>query len=208
MVGAWSDAGIPATATTRSPTPDLQVWVDPPYTADDVVEGVSPRPPGDVAGPSWGLASVALFLLFSSVIGTAGVVTTRDWLERHAASSTTTRGHALTLDEARRAAIAELDGLLAERPTTDAQVRLLYRKSSDVIRRYVERFEAEWGPELTSTELMGRLAASTGASKALLEQMSTAETVKFGPLRPNAVTLREHLGTLRGWLVEASEEDS
>ena len=68
--------------------------------------------------------------------------------------------------------------------------------------RFLERLDSAWGPDLTSSEVMDRLEALMGpsATRSLAEEMSEAEIVKFGRLRPAAPVAEEHLLTLLGWL--------
>jgi hypothetical protein len=81
----------------------------------------------------------------------------------------------------------------------------LYRRSSAIVRGYVELLDTDWGPDLTSSELMLRLEARVdrAAVAGLAHEMGAAEVVKFGRLRPPQTVAERHLGTLRAWL-EAS----
>ncbi len=77
--------------------------------------------------------------------------------------------------------------------------------SSGIARGYVERLDPEWGPELTSTELMDRLKGRSPEGAVLATEMRTAEAVKFGRLRPHAEPTAEHLTVLRAWLAGRGE---
>jgi hypothetical protein len=184
------------------------VWVEPVYTSEDVVAGMSPRGPEDVVGFSWSWLSVVLLLAFSTVIGGTVVTTTREWLAGRGSSPPTPEATLTSLDEARRHAVAELDRLMAAGPYDADRAPELYRASSDVMRGYVERLDPAWGPELTSTELMGRLARSSSADTGLEAEMRTAEAVKFGRLRPDAEPTATHLRVLRSWLADPPEARS
>ena len=77
--------------------------------------------------------------------------------------------------------------------------------SSGIVRGYGERLHPEWGPELTSTELMDRLKGRSSEGAVLEAEMRTAEAVKFGRLRPHAEPTAAHLTVLRSWLAGEGE---
>jgi hypothetical protein len=203
LVGFWLDAP-PALRYSRS-VPEQVVWVEPLYTAEDIAEGLSPRPPGDVLGFSWSWPSAALILLFSTVIGGAVVTTTRGWLARRGEPVRAAPAGPLSVVEARRQALEELDGLIAAGPYPPERAHGLYGRSSDIVRRYVERLDPAWGPELTSTELMRGLEGRSLAGGGAAEEMGRAEAVKFGRLRPAAGATEGHLLALRAWIGGSKE---
>lgn len=196
-VGAWQDAPLSVRNTRR--VVGAAVRVRPVYTAEDVMVGMSPRPPADVVGSSWSWPSIALILLFSTVLGGAVVATTREWL-----AGRTTHDAGPTApprpEDMRQRALAELDRLLAAGPHSEVHALDLYTSSSDVIRSYAEALHPEWGRELTSTELMGRLDGAGRGGAELLAEMGTAEAVKFGRLRPGAAASERHLQALQKWV--------
>ncbi len=198
IVGVWEERQ-PSARYTRSITPPT-IWVEPVYSADDVVAGMSPRGPEDVVGFSWSWPSLALVLLFSTVTGGAVVTTTREWLAHRAEPAPLTPPGPTTLDEARKQALTELDRLLAAGPYPAERAHELYAESSGIVRGYVERLDPEWGPELTSTELMDRLKGRSPEGAVLAAKMHNAEAVKFGRLRPHSEPTAEHLTVLRAWL--------
>ena len=203
LVGVWEERQ-PTVGFTRSVTPPM-IWVKPVYTSDDVVAGMSPRGPDDVVGFSLSWPSLALVLLFSTVIGSAVVTSTREWLAGRDEPALKMHTGATTLDEARTRAITELDRLLASGPYTAERAHELYKESSGIVRGYVERLDPEWGPELTSTELMASLKGRASEVGALAVEMRTAEAVKFGLVRPAAEPTAAHLTVLRAWLADRPE---
>jgi len=202
-IGAWGDA-------PRAPTADAAplrfvrrgVHVTPAITPEQLRAGVEPMPAADVSGSSWHAPAVGLALLSSLLLVGVALSSAR---ARRAPSPHAEPTPEATLEDARLAALAELDRLLGG-PRDPASVRALYARSSSVVRTYVERFDPGWGPDLTSSELMARLGATTthGPAMALLAGMHEAEVVKFGRLRPDARSAEEHLVALRRW-VEASD---
>ncbi len=203
IVGVWEERQQ-TLRYTRSITPPT-IWVEPVYSTDDVVAGMSPRGPGDVFGFSWSWPSMALLLLFSTVTGGAVVTTTREWLAHRARPAPVPPPGPTSLEEARKQALTELDRLLAAGPYPAERARELYAESSGIVRGYGERLDPEWGPELTSTELMDRLKGRSPEGAVLAAEMQTAEAVKFGRLRPHAEPTAVHLAVLRGWLAGREE---
>jgi len=203
IVGVWEERQ-PSVRYTSSITPPT-IWVEPVYSADDVVAGMSPRGPEDVVGFSWSWPSLALVLLFSTVTGGAVVTTTREWLAKRAEPAPVAPPGPISLDQARRQALTELDRLLAAGPYPAERAHELYAESSGIVRGYVERLDPEWGPELTSTELMDKLKGRPPERAVLAAEMRNAEAVKFGRLRPHAEPTAEHLTVLRAWVAGRRE---
>jgi hypothetical protein len=203
IVGVWEERQE-AIRYTRSITPPT-IWVEPVYSSDDVVAGMSPRGPDDVVGFSWSWPSVALLLLFSTVTGGAVVTTTREWLANRAEPAPLPPPGPTTLEEARNQALTEFDRLLASGPYPAERAHELYGESSGIVRGYVERLDPEWGPELTSTELMDKLKGRSPEGAVLAAEIRNAEAVKFGRLRPHAEPTAEHLTVLRAWVAGRRE---
>jgi len=206
IVGVWEERQ-PTARYTRSITPPT-IWVEPVYSTDNVVAGMSPRGPEDVVGASWSWPSMALLLLFSTVIGGGVVTTTREWLADRAEPASVPPTGPVSPDEARKQALTELDRLLAAGPYPAEHTHELYEESSGIVRGYVERLDPVWGHDLTSTELMDRLRGRSPGCAVLEAQMRTAEAVKFGRLRPQAEPTHAHLTVLRAWLADTPEVGS
>ena len=101
----------------------------------------------------------------------------------------------------RQRALEELDRILALGLHTRGRTAEFYGRSSGVVRTFVEAFEAEWRPSLTSSELMNRLEARTnGSAPDLYASMHVAETVKFGRMRPDAEEAEGHWRALKSWV--------
>jgi hypothetical protein len=203
IVGVWEERQ-PTVRYTRSIVPPA-IWVEPVYSSEDVVGGMSPRGPEDVVGLSWSWPSLALVLLFSTVIGGGVVTTTREWLAVRAEPVPVPQPGPIPLDEARKQAVTEFDRLVAAGPYLAEHAHELYEESSSIVRGYVERLDPEWGPELTSTELLDRLKGRSPEGAVLEAEMHNAEAVKFGLLRPEADPTTAHLTVLRAWLAGGPE---
>jgi len=204
-VGDWEEA--PRTTRYTLTAPPQRVWVRPVYDEEDVTAGLTPRPPADVLGLGWSWVSVLFILLFASVIGSTVVTATREWMESRPPAPAPPPPAPPTLEEARLRALSELDALLAEAPYGTEGIARIYERGSGVVRRYAERLHPEWGPELTSTELMGRLEAVEGEGlggpalqAGLADSMSVAERVKFGRLRPDTASATGDLLALKASL--------
>ncbi|HSH74128.1 MAG TPA: hypothetical protein VLA09_00375 [Longimicrobiales bacterium] len=206
LVARWDE--VPVAVRYTESIPDRQVWVELVHTSADIMRGVSPRPPSDVVGLSWSLPSVALLLLFTTVIGGAVVTSARSWLAARPAAPEEPPPPPPTLEQARLHALAEIDRLIAGGPHAEERSRELYSASSGIVRGYAERLDPDWGPDLTSTELMARLDGRERAGPALLSEMGTAEAVKFGRARFGPPAIEAHLRALRAWLGEAGEARS
>lgn len=202
-IGPWSDAplgvgsgGVPLRFPRRP------VWVTPALTPERLQAGVEPMPAGDVVGSSWHWPSVGLALLSSMAL--LGVVVSAA-RTRIAARGPRSGSHGDTLEDARLAALAELDRLLAMVPRDEQHMRDLYTRSSGAVRGYVERLDPAWGPNLTSSELMTVLDrhAHGGSVHTLVAEMDAAEVVKFGRWRPEPPTAEAHLRALRHWVAES-----
>jgi hypothetical protein len=174
--------------------PPMSIWVASVLIVEDVAVGFRPRPPADVWGANRN--AIAMALGFGSLILLFWVASgaTREWLNRRAMA-------ARALD-ARRQALAELDELLASGLHHEGRVREFFRRSSDIVRRYVEHLEDRWGPAWTSTELMTDLrdAPVAPVTEDLEGEMASAETVKFGGDRPDVERADEHVRTVRQWI--------
>lgn len=187
-------AALP-TARLRSVAPQ-SLWVASVLIVEDVAVGFRPRPPADVWGASRNPVALTLGLLSLLILtwATAGAV--RDWQARRAMLARAV--------DARRQALADLDDLLASDLHREGRIREFFRRSSDIVRRYVEQLEERWGPAWTATELMTELreAPVAESSDGLEGEMASAETVKFGGDRPDVERAVEHVATVRAWIEE------
>jgi hypothetical protein len=204
VVADW--AAVPrATGRTvrRVAVPESTVWIHPARFGGALGDGVQPRGPDDVLGTSWSWPSVVLVGFFSSILAAAGVTQSRQWLEARGARTSATAVGLSTTEEARRAALAAIERLIAEGPHAAEREKPVYAASSDIVRAYAARLATDWVPGLTSTELVHRVAASATGGVELTRAMAVAERVKFGRLRTGSDALAAHLSELRSWLSEA-----
>lgn len=187
-------AALPS-ARLRS-VPPLSVWVASVLIVEDVAVGFRPRPPADVSGASRNVFAVLVGLGSLLLLAWVTSATVREWLTR--------RAMAARAMDARRKALAELDDLMASDLHHEGRVREFFRRSSDIVRRYVEHLEERWGPAWTSTELMSELrdAPIAPGTEGLEGEMASAETVKFGGDRPDVARADEHVRSVRQWIEE------
>ncbi len=204
VVAEWADAPRASGRTIRRvDVSDQSIWVHPVRFGGALGAGVSPRGPDDVLGNSWSWPSIALVGFFSSVLAAAGVTTTRQWRDRRRTALAGVRAGPTPREEARHAALAAIELLIAGGPYSPDREREVYRSSSDVVRGFAARIASDWVPGLTSTELMTRFEGTPAASTELARAMALAERVKFGRLRTGSEALQAHLAELRTWLSES-----
>jgi hypothetical protein len=204
VLADWADVPRATGRTVRRvdvATPSI--WIQPVRFGGALGDGVSPRGPDDVLGTSWSWPSVALVGFFSSILAAAGVAQSRRWLAGRGAGVSTAGGRPATAEEARRAALAAIERLIAEGPHATDREKAVYAASSDVVRGYAARLAPDWVPGLTSTELMQRVEGTAAGKADVARVMAIAERVKFGRLRTGSDALGAHLAELRTWLSEA-----
>jgi hypothetical protein len=203
VVGLWTDAPLRAGSVGLTRIPRQAVWVAPVFMPADFIEGIDPMPANDVAGGAWNWPSVALALLFSSVLAVTLVSTTRTWLTHSEGRGAPAEDP--TLEALRQLALRQLDDLLADGIHVEGRLLDFYTRSSGIVRRYVEAMDRDWAPSLTSGELMGRLDERWGeeAAAGLPIELGAAEVVKFGRLRPDNTAAERNWRALRDW-VDAS----
>jgi len=211
VIGAWNEApaGNQASTLLASIAPQ-EVRVTSVLELEGVLAGVGPMPAADVVGADWQLPSVVLVLVSSSALIGVLVWVTRKWLRSRAGSDASPGPTVSPLEAGRRAALKELDDLLALGLHTDGRAREFYTMSSAIVRRYVELFDPRWSPSLTSTELMRALGIrrSDERVEALSAEMRGAEVVKFGRLRPEVAAAEAHWRAVRRWVEESAGQHS
>jgi hypothetical protein len=184
--------------------PRQEVWVESVLLADDITEGLVPRPPDDVVGPSWHAPALFSAVAFGTLLLGVLFVSSKDWLEARSRADSRVGKHVDPIAAARQRALDELDRLLvSDLPGSDTAG--FYERTSAAVRRYVEHFDVAWGPADTSTELMDRLEAQQdpGAVRGLTDDMHVAEVVKFGRLRPDVESAERHCRGLRAWVASS-----
>lgn len=205
VVGArpTGEATQPGSSLLASIAP-REVHVASLFELEGVLAGVGPMAAADVVGNDWHLPSLVLMLACASVLIGALVATIRKSLLSRAGGAGSLSTHA-PLEDARRAALKELDGLLGLGLHTRGRMHEFYASTSRIVRRFIQQLDSRCGPDLTSTELMRELQArSEGLCvEGLAAEMSCAEVVKFGRLRPEADAAEAHWRAVRKWVDEA-----
>ena len=205
VVGSWRDietGTVVSASLTRAAIPRREVWVSSIIVLEDIASGLEPRPPADVLGPGWNRLAFATMLglsvLLLVIARSVALSLLPDRQREEALASAPPPDSALVRWQK---ALDELARILALGLHTEGRTDEFYSRSSAVVRTFVEAFDAEWRSSLTSSELMGRLEASTnGSASELYASMRAAEIVKFGLLRPDASTAEGHWGDLRTWV--------
>lgn len=205
LVGSW-DAFRESPASVASvrllPVPPQQVMVATVLGLDDITTQITPRPPADLSGGNRDWLSTFLVAVFGVLLVGVTASSTRDWLRLRA------MGPPVPPPTPKERALTALDELAASGMHGDGRVRDFYAGWSEVVRRYVEGFEAEWGPAWTSSELMADLQGprrSLAAERSVGPEeiagiMRTAEEVKFGGVRPDPETALGDLDHARSWI--------
>jgi hypothetical protein len=211
VIGTWDQ--VPASddaSTLRASVAPLEVRVASVFELEGVLAGVGPMPAADVLGPDWGSSSVVLVLVSSSALIVMLVWVTRTRLLSRAGGDGSSVTVVSPLEAGRRAALEELDGLLALGLHTNGRAREFYSMSSAIVHRYVELFDASFSPSLTSTELMRRLRIHRTDRwvEILTSEMTSAEVVKFGRLRPDVAAAEMHWHAVRRCVEESGGQRS
>ena len=204
-VGTWARAPSGrGTELTRLRIPPHTAWVRPVLTVEATREGgLRPKPASDVVGSSWSPPALALLALFSSVlIGVAGTAG-HDWLSARRERSGSMPDSRMGPEEAKAAALRELEDLFASPLLASGRVRDFYAESSAIVRRYAHHLDPAWGPSLTGTELVHELVGAGPPGDdagAFGRTMRDAEVVKFGRTLPTPPEAERHWKTLHAWL--------
>ena len=214
VVGSWDDVVAAMSARTvrgepydRVTVASRRVFVTTVLMLEDVVSGISPRPPADVVGGSWDLSSGLPALVLSILLIGLVSMGVRDWLDARAKGGAWEPGPVETPDVWRERALEQLDGVLSEGLHQSGRPCEFYEGLSEVVRDYVERFDDGWDRSLTATELM-RVVSATGAwmdPGGLSTAMGFAEVVKFGKARPSPEKAEDDWRVVQGW-VDASQD--
>lgn len=205
FVGGWEELPrVPDFTYVRTVIEGPEVYTAPTIFEFDLMEGASPRGAADVAGGSWSPWALALAGLLVVGLGATTFLVIR-WSRTPAGRPEEPPAPPRRREPEWRRAVRELDRIRALGLHRRGAVEEFYARSSDAVRRYVETFDARWGPELTATELVRRAEGRVPTERVepLVRVMLWAETVKFGGTRPDAAEAEEDWSSLRGWVVEA-----
>jgi hypothetical protein len=202
LVGSFEGfvANPASVPSARLRTVDAQrVYVASVLLMEDVSAGLQPRPAADVSGADRNWLWTLLMLTFGGLLAGLIGVTTRDLAKRDPVAP--------VAPSPRSAALDALDELLSGGAHRDGRVREFFSRSSEITRRYVEAFDARWGPAWTSTELMDGLKEqpSGQATTGLDTEMASAEAVKFGGRRPESESAEDHWRAVHDWIEQTAE---
>lgn len=214
LVGSWGSFRESPSAVGGArfaPVAQQDLWVASVLMLDEVTSGsVVPRPAADVSGSNRNWPATIFIGVFGALLLGTITISTRDWLAYTRETPESTE----TTTSPKDAALSALDDLFTSGVHREGRIRDFYERTSEIVRRYVEHFESRWTPSWTSTELMkglNRRASQRGKSvdeptRALLEEMHSAEIVKFAGERPSPEQGEAHWQSLRDW-VEGSESE-
>lgn len=181
------------TRVVRAQLPALEVAsVLPSDTA-----GIEPKPTKGVVGPSWAwwpfvLALLALLALLAALVWW--------WLRRRrqmparVEPAVPPRQRVLSrLQEARAAGLVEA-GAMKE----------FYTLVAEALREYLSALDGDWGEDLTTTEVLGRVRLAAGAAEAgrLAPVLRSADQVKFARRVPTAAEALEEWERARSWAAD------
>lgn len=156
--------------------------------------GVRPRGPKDVLGASYDWRRLALAALGVLLVLLLLFAVVR-WVARRVR-----RG---PRRDPRREALRELDAL---RSADGLDAAEFYARLSATLRRFVAATRREWGTELTTTELLARMATDRMPAEGtgpLAEALTAADLAKFARIRPTAEDAARHLAAVRAWVASA-----
>lgn len=201
VVGSWSVLAADPAAFAGSrllELPSRSVWVGSVLLLDEITEGLAPRPPADVTGGNRHWPATIALLVFTAIFVVVAASLGRDWMAARSRTSSA------PLDPKAEALLA-LDALRGTHLLEDGRTRTFFERSSDIVRHYVEQYDAAWNRSRTSTELMGGLRGRLQGKAAdpLAEEMSAAEAVKFGGARPDPSRSERHLDAVREWVADS-----
>jgi len=204
LVGEW-EAFLTLPSVNSSATavrvPESRLWVASVLMLDDITNGLQPRPADDVWGGDRHWPSTLLMLLFGALFVGVGATMARDWIDR----SKEIRADPTPPRTSKEVALGALDELLASGLHTNGRIDDFYLRSSDIARRYIETLDDSWDAAYTSGELMEALGYRSARDRdgGLRTEMGSAETVKFGRIRPETEAAEAHWRALYEWIEES-----
>ena len=158
--------------------------------------GIEPKQAKDVIGPNrvwWPLLLLALLL--------AALIALAIWLwrRRRARPAAVLAGPDAT---PRERAFARIDEAIAAGWIEAGRIKEFYTAIAEALRLYVAELERGWSPDLTTSELVGRMRASgAGAGAAeLAVLLERADLVKFARARPDRTAALMDARSARGWV--------
>ena len=95
--------------------------------------------------------------------------------------------------------VAEIDRI-ASGPLAQGDLMRTYVELSGVLRTYVQRLDADWGDDLTTTELRSAMRNTASAkTDPLFTILERADLIKFAKHTPDRLTAREDVSAARAW---------
>lgn len=164
---------------------------------------VVPRPPADVIGGDWSIwLMLAIGLASATGVGALGSLLPRWWSGKGSGLMARLRGRS-----AKQQALKELDRLRSLGWHKDGRVDDFYAAASGALRQFAAHVHPEYSSALTTTELIALLESKGNPARVqrLSGALATAELVKFGTLRPDAVTAEGDWSVIREWVVSTPE---
>ncbi len=179
------------------------VTLEPLAPASDGLTGLSLRPPAGVLGADWSPWFIVAASLGGLLVLLGGGLAGSRWWRSTLAPALAQRQK----KDPRRLALQELDRIRDSGLHRNGRIELFYRSTTDTLRSFLRELEPDWGPDLTSTELMTRLDERWTAAELerLASAVATAERVKFGRHLPSPEVAEGDWAVVREWIREAPE---
>jgi hypothetical protein len=194
---------LSAEGIERVTIPIGRVQVLPLRELSEAGDSTSPRPPADVLGRRWSVRFIlAVALAVGAGLGGAAAVAARISEHRRAGQAAHSR------HSARREALRELDRIRSLGWHREGKVVEFYAATTDVLRRFSEQREPDWGSALTSTELLAEIRTRWGPEPAegIASAIPAAERAKFGRYRPGPDDADAHWAAVRAWIDKMPED--
>lgn len=160
--------------------------------------GLTPRPPKDVIGASrliwpWIVAALTIAL---------GIVAFVYYQRRRRPSSPALTFDVAHADSPRERALAALDRLRAQGLVEEGRFKEFYSGTTAALREFLEEYNADWGTELTTAELIVACgpALNDDPATVLARLLSAADQVKFNRGQPTAEAALADWEAARHWV--------
>jgi hypothetical protein len=157
--------------------------------------GVKPKPPRDVLGPNR-LWWPPLVVLAGILLVLTGLY--RWWRSRRTGPEPEP---AIPLTPRQRA-LAALDHAYGLGLLETGEAKMFYSLVTEAVRRYLAELDARWGEDLTTREVLARMARGSWSAdvRELRDLLDAADLVKFARRRPAVEEAREEWTRVRRWV--------
>lgn len=180
------------------PLPEMTVTVVSVLPEEADLDTLPWQPPADVVGGNWSLAEKLAGALVALALLTAAVF----YLRRRGASQPLPVPSG---KDPRERALEALDSLAGSGLAEGGEMKAFYSALSQIIREFIAGSRAEWGLDLTTSELRAALAeygvAGTDVQVAG-ELLETSDSVKFARTRPKVSYALDDLQVARRWIAD------